>query len=162
MHSSDWRPRGRCNGGNPRCTALHRLEDRIVTQNTTRARWRRFLEVLSCSERKPRRNTSSFRRRLEDPPGLLTGLAGTAVSLMQPGLTGAIARWAATKAFGDKPAVVKTPGPVTKGPVPYSSQGRYRARRAPKSCHRVGANRSNQALSVATSGAAILIAHHHV
>jgi hypothetical protein len=36
--------------------------------------------------------------------GILTGLAGTAVSLMQPGLGGSIARWAAQKAFGSKPA----------------------------------------------------------
>lgn len=36
--------------------------------------------------------------------GILTGLAGTAVSLMQPGLGGTIARWAAQKAFGSKPA----------------------------------------------------------
>jgi hypothetical protein len=38
--------------------------------------------------------------------GLLTGLAGTAVSLMQPGLSGSIARWAAQKAFGAKAAPV--------------------------------------------------------
>jgi len=61
--------------------------------------------------------------------GLLTGLAGTAVSLMQPGLTGAIARWAATKAFGDKPAVVKTPGPVTRGPVVQQPRSVPRAAR---------------------------------
>ena len=36
--------------------------------------------------------------------GILTGLAGTAVSLMQPGLSGTIARWAAQKAFGAKTA----------------------------------------------------------
>jgi hypothetical protein len=36
--------------------------------------------------------------------GILTGLAGTAVSLMQPGLSGTIARWAAQKAFGTKAA----------------------------------------------------------
>jgi hypothetical protein len=38
--------------------------------------------------------------------GLLTGLAGTAVSLMQPGLSGMIARWAAQRAFGSKSAPV--------------------------------------------------------
>jgi hypothetical protein len=38
--------------------------------------------------------------------GILTGLAGTAVSLMQPGLGGSIARWAAQRAFGSKPAAV--------------------------------------------------------
>lgn len=36
--------------------------------------------------------------------GILTGLAGTAVSLMQPGLSGTIARWAAQKAFGTRTA----------------------------------------------------------
>jgi hypothetical protein len=40
--------------------------------------------------------------------GILTGLAGTAVSLMQPGLGGSIARWAAQKAFGSKPVVGRT------------------------------------------------------
>jgi hypothetical protein len=47
--------------------------------------------------------------------GLLTGLAGTAVSLMQPGLSGTIARWAAQKAFGGKtlPADSAVRHPVT-------------------------------------------------
>ena len=45
--------------------------------------------------------------------GLLTGLAGTAVSLMQPGLVGSIARWAATKAFEEKPAARPGPPPTT-------------------------------------------------
>ena len=42
--------------------------------------------------------------------GLLTGLAGTAVSLMQPGLSGSIARWAAQRVFASKPAA---PAPST-------------------------------------------------
>ena len=40
--------------------------------------------------------------------GFLTGLAGTAVSLMQPGLSGAIARWAAQRAFASRSAPVNT------------------------------------------------------
>ena len=34
--------------------------------------------------------------------GLLTGVAGTALSLMQPGFGSSIARWAASKAFASK------------------------------------------------------------
>jgi hypothetical protein len=44
--------------------------------------------------------------------GILTGLAGTAVSLMQPGLSGTIARWAAQKAFGAKASPVSARHPV--------------------------------------------------
>jgi hypothetical protein len=52
--------------------------------------------------------------------GLLTGLAGTAVSLMQPGLSGTIARWAAQRAFGSKPAAV---APAMRHPMKPTTTG---------------------------------------
>jgi hypothetical protein len=64
--------------------------------------------------------------------GLLTGLAGTAVSLMQPGLSGSIARWAAQRVFASKPeapaaspTIRRTPAippntPVTRRSEPVS------------------------------------------
>lgn len=45
--------------------------------------------------------------------GLLTGLAGTAVSLMRPGLSGAIARWAAQRVFASKPTA-PAPSPTVR------------------------------------------------
>ena len=59
--------------------------------------------------------------------GLLTGLAGTAVSLMQPGLTGTIARWAAQRAFGAKAApttAVRHPVKPTTTVTPTTSVAR--------------------------------------
>jgi hypothetical protein len=47
--------------------------------------------------------------------GLLTGVAGTALSLMRPGFGGSIARWAASKAFAPKqPKPQAVPLPATR------------------------------------------------
>jgi hypothetical protein len=49
--------------------------------------------------------------------GLLTGLAGTAMTLMQPGFgVGSIARWAAQRAFAKKPAPAAPAAPLSTVP----------------------------------------------
>ncbi|HUP94449.1 MAG TPA: hypothetical protein VM164_06040 [Burkholderiales bacterium] len=47
--------------------------------------------------------------------GLLTGVAGTALSLMRPGIgVGTIARWAASKAFSPKQPKRAAPAPASR------------------------------------------------
>ena len=53
--------------------------------------------------------------------GVLTGVAGTALSLMRPGLGGTIARWAASKAFAPKRRKPAAPVKATPSRTPRSA-----------------------------------------
>ncbi|MGZ8230974.1 MAG: hypothetical protein ACXW2A_13415 [Burkholderiales bacterium] len=59
--------------------------------------------------------------------GLLTGLAGTAMTLMQPGFgVGSVARWAAQRAFAKKPARAAPAAPLSTVPPTTAPPARPR------------------------------------